>query len=59
MNLRIHPHIVRLTCSRTGDEVNNNDWSRPIGLSPDGYPITIEYDLETIARLDRGTGTGL
>lgn len=59
MHLQINRHITRLVCSRTGEEVEHGGWNRPIGLSPDGYPITIEYDLETIARLDRGTGTGL
>ncbi|GBE24870.1 MAG TPA: pyridoxal-phosphate dependent enzyme [Actinobacteria bacterium] len=59
MHLQINPHIARLICSRTGEEVGNNDWSRPIGLSPAGFPVTIEYDLGAVASLSVATRTGL
>ena len=32
MNLTINPYIRRLVCSFTGDEVDNREWSEPIGL---------------------------
>ena len=36
-----------------------NGWVRPIGLSPAGFPITIEYDLDAIAELKPGTQAGI
>jgi threonine synthase len=59
MQLRINPHIVRLTCSRTGEEISHDDWSHPVGLSPAGFPVTIEYDLEAIANLEPRSLPGL
>ncbi len=57
--LTINPHISGLSCSKTGDEVDPQGWSRPIGLSTAGFPITIEYDLDTIADLKPGAEAGL
>ena len=59
MDLTINPHIRRLVCSFTGDEIDHQEWSEPIGLSPAGYPVTIEYDLDAVAGLAPSTGTGL
>ncbi|MCH7670232.1 MAG: hypothetical protein IIC71_13690 [Acidobacteria bacterium] len=59
MNLTISPHIRRLVCSFTGDEIDHQEWSKPIGLSLAGYPVTIEYDLDAVAGLAPGTRTGL
>ena len=57
--LTINPHIARLSCSMTGDEVDHRNWSSPIGLSPAGFPVTIEYDLDAIAQLKPGPRKGL
>lgn len=48
MALSINPNIKRLVCSRTGDEVEHDGFSHPIGLSPAGFPVAVEYDLEAI-----------
>ncbi len=49
MALSINPNIKRLVCSRTGEEVDHDGFSHPIGLSPAGFPVTVEYDLGAIA----------
>lgn len=49
MALSINPNIKRLVCSRTGEEVEHDGFSHPIGLSPAGFPVAVEYDLEAIA----------
>lgn len=49
MVLSINPRISRLVCSRTGDEVDHDGYSHPVGLSPAGFPVVVEYDLEAIA----------
>jgi threonine synthase len=51
----INPHIKRLVCSMTGDDVDTHGFSRPIGLCgccPDpGKPVLVEYDLESVGDL--------
>jgi threonine synthase len=49
MALSINPYVERLACSRTGEEVDHDGFSHPIGLSPAGFPVVVEYDLEAIA----------
>ena len=49
MALSLNPNIKRLVCSRTGEEVDHDGFSRPIGLSPAGFPVVVEYDLDAIA----------
>ena len=47
MEWQLNPHISKVINSKTGEQVAV-DWSRPVGLH-DGSPVTIEYDLATIA----------
>jgi threonine synthase len=49
MALSINPNIKRLVCSRTGEEIEHDGFSHPIGLSAAGFPVVVEYDLGAIA----------
>jgi hypothetical protein len=53
MELKLNPHIRRVLCSKTGAVVDadfTRPLGRPLGLSPEGYPLTFEYDLAEISR---------
>lgn len=54
MALSINPNIKRLVCSRTGEEVEHDGFSHPIGLSRAGFPVAVEYDLDALAGLGDG-----
>ena len=54
----LNPNIARVLNSKTGREADV-DWGRPVGLH-EGSPVTIEYDLEAVARTGhRGKLEGL
>ena len=61
MNLKINPHIRRLACSLTFEDVDDGGYRRPIGLSQNGAPVVVEYDLGAVGRelSEKRAGAGL
>jgi len=50
--LRVNPKLRRLVCSASGQEVDPEGFSRPIGLcrccEAPGKPVEVEYDLDRV-----------
>lgn len=63
MSLRINPAIARLRCSKSGQEVPTEGFTRPLGLCSccpaPGKPLVVEYDSAQVQAAHKASGKGL
>jgi threonine synthase len=52
MTLRINPNVLRVCCSKTGNEVDTRGFTSPVALCrccpPPGKPVVVEYDRDRV-----------